>query len=177
MDRLAAPPPTSWFQASAVDWSLVPRARIWACAASHVALAVSSAPQMLVSSSQMRLVMMLGLRASCWLAAMTGSLDWKVNSVAGRLPRPPRKLMVGSHVPKSPAPPAPPAPPAATLSLTAASAAAVAVATAVSAAVAMVTSAAASVAAAAASAVTVRVTVCAAAAAPPCCPTTGCLVS
>ena len=31
----------------------------------------------------MRFVMMFGFSASCWLEDMAGSLDWKVNSVAG----------------------------------------------------------------------------------------------
>jgi hypothetical protein len=82
-------------------------------------LAAWLAPQVLVSSSQMRLVMMLGLSASCWLAAIWASLDWKVNSSAGRPPRPPVNWMVGSHEPKSAAPPALSALPLSALSLSA----------------------------------------------------------
>ena len=50
--------------------------------------------------------MMFGFKASCWTAAILASLDWKVNSVAGRPPCPPTNLMVGSQVPNGLAPPA-----------------------------------------------------------------------
>lgn len=53
--------------------------------------------------------MILGFKASCWAAEITGSTDWKVNSVAGRPPSPPSNLICGSQVPKSRAPVAEPA--------------------------------------------------------------------
>lgn len=78
-----------------------PMAATLALAARQAVSAAALALHWFLSSSQMRLVMMLGFRASCWTFSMLASLDWKVNSVAGRPSKPPWKRMVGLQVPKS----------------------------------------------------------------------------
>ena len=93
--------PKAVFHASAVFLSRVPRALICALAAAHAVLAAWFASHTFVSWSHMRLVMMLGLSASCCPWAARGSIIWKVNSVAGRPPSPPSNLMVGTQRPKS----------------------------------------------------------------------------
>lgn len=80
--------PKAVFQASAVVASRVPNATIWVCAAAAASLAAWFAPQTLVNWSWILLVMMAGLSASSCPLLTTGSMAWKVDSVALRPLRP-----------------------------------------------------------------------------------------
>lgn len=79
--------PSCVFHASAVVTFFGPPPRS-ALAWRQAVFAAALASQTLVSWSQMRFMMISGLRASSWPLLTSGSMAWKVNSVSGRPSRP-----------------------------------------------------------------------------------------